>query len=345
MKDDTPKLTDKRRKQFAMVESEVLRDPTLSAQCKALYALLISYGPDRIFPGHARLAQNLSVNEKSARRWLNELRTHGLIDWKRTGRSNLYEIIGPNPIGHLCPITAADTNVQTDQTPMSDQTGQECPNRSDTHDQRSRSSDPDPSIQIHLDQDEIAKIQPETPEERQARLREKFGEGPLDAMLLATARGAADETSFTVPAHAGGADSFTDGPLTVWCELIGRSRDRLQPSEVTSWAKELGKIAALRGAGAKELAWALRQWQRAIIAQANAGQGERIFTPGNIAWRAPTADFLFAHGSDPNRGITMFLAPMIEYGMINGLADLSFEKESVLSVTEHRAPPPPRAEI
>jgi len=119
------KLSDRRRLPFAMVEQVVLRNPNITPQSKATYALLITYGPDRIFPGHDRLAADLGVTDRSIRRWLNELKGKGLVTWSRTGRSNAYTILGP------------------DRTSMSDQSGQERPIRSDIDVLRSRSIYPD----------------------------------------------------------------------------------------------------------------------------------------------------------------------------------------------------------
>lgn len=118
-------IEDKRHVPFAQVETCVLRDPTLSMQAKALYGLLISYGPDRIFPGQERLAMETGSTARTVRRWLYELRDHELITWQRRGStSNLYTIIGP---------------AYVNGTPVSEQTGQECPNRPDIDVPRSRS--------------------------------------------------------------------------------------------------------------------------------------------------------------------------------------------------------------
>ena len=70
-------LQDKRQL-FAMVETAVLRNPAITPQVKVLYALLITYGPDKIFPGHERLAADLGVADRSIRRWLLELKDWGL---------------------------------------------------------------------------------------------------------------------------------------------------------------------------------------------------------------------------------------------------------------------------
>ncbi len=83
------------RSHFAQVENGFLRDPDFTPQQKALYSLLVTYGPDRIFPGHKKLAECMNVSPRSVARWLDDLRGCGLIDWKRrTGTSNSYSILG-----------------------------------------------------------------------------------------------------------------------------------------------------------------------------------------------------------------------------------------------------------
>lgn len=89
-------VRDERRVPFAMIEIEVLRDPTLSSDCKVLYSLLVSYGPEHIFPSQTTLAEQLGACRASVNRWCQELRDRGLIDWaQREGTSNLYIILGP----------------------------------------------------------------------------------------------------------------------------------------------------------------------------------------------------------------------------------------------------------
>jgi hypothetical protein len=88
-------LIDERVDPYAKVDVWVLRNPKISPQCKALYGLLISYGPDRIFPGHVRLARELGVSRQTIINWMADLKKFNLIDWQRTGRSNRYRILGP----------------------------------------------------------------------------------------------------------------------------------------------------------------------------------------------------------------------------------------------------------
>ena len=88
-------MQDKRNVPFAMVEVGVLRNPSIKPQLKALYGLLITYGPERIFPGQQRLADEMGVTRVCIHGWLQKLRDIGLIGWEqRSGTSNLYTIHG-----------------------------------------------------------------------------------------------------------------------------------------------------------------------------------------------------------------------------------------------------------
>jgi hypothetical protein len=134
-------IRDMRDLGFAQVESALLRDPTITPQCKALYGLLITYGPDRIFPGHNKLAECMGVKRRSIIRWLAELRKHGLIDWERRGStSNNYFILGYK--------NALEVRANAIVTQESQQMCQESHNRCDTGITRSRSSYPDPDINM-----------------------------------------------------------------------------------------------------------------------------------------------------------------------------------------------------
>lgn len=91
----TQTLRDMRGVQYAQVETELLRDPTITPQCKTLYSLLITYGPTSIFPGHKTLAEALGVSRPTIIKWLQGLRDVGVIDWEnRKGTSNWYVILG-----------------------------------------------------------------------------------------------------------------------------------------------------------------------------------------------------------------------------------------------------------
>lgn len=185
----------------------------------------------------------------------------------------------------------------------------------------------------------------ETPQERMERLRTTHGSDPLEGVFLAHARGAGDETSFTIPETAGGADPFKGGPLTEWCYLVGRRKENLRYAETTAWANELRQIAELRGVSPEILTWALRQWGKAIAAKALNKQAH-VWIPGNIAWMSPTTDTLFVHTDDTTRGISAFLAPLLEWGLEHGLSELDLEHgPDQQSVAVEREEPPERIEV
>jgi hypothetical protein len=191
-----------------------------------------------------------------------------------------------------------------------------------------------------IDQNPLSPTQEQDVQEgRQAHQRARFGKDPAEGMLLAHARKANDTTSFTVPETAGGADAYKDGPLTQWCHLIGRQRANLTPSEEKSWASELRRLAEFRGANAETLTWALRQWGRAIVAYA-LNKSKVVWFPGNIQWKAPTPNFLYAHEQ-----LSTDLAPLLEWGMEHGLADLDLEHRPDQNTAVEREEPPPRLEI
>ena len=56
-------------------------------------------------------------------------------------------------------------------------------------------------------------------------------------------RQAGMEPSFTVPPEAGGADSFKDGPVSAFCDLVGVSREHLTEKEINDIAKVLRSVA------------------------------------------------------------------------------------------------------
>ena len=122
---------------FVMVDVPLLRDPTITPLCKVLYALLISFGPDRIFPSHGTLAQCAGVSRRKVMRGLQELRRDGWIDWSRTGRSNRYHIIRSRCAPEDTPDVSPDTHQTCDPEHI----------RCAPGDTRSRSIDPDPSTQ------------------------------------------------------------------------------------------------------------------------------------------------------------------------------------------------------
>ena len=164
-KDSQDELVDARRIPFAMVDIPVLRHPDVSDQLTRIYGLLITFGPDGIFPGHERLAFHMGCSVRSIIRYLHELRdTWRLITWKRTGRSNKYTILGPDDeflrsVPEYVPPkktkTVSDLTPVSDQgdvTPVSDQIGQGDQNSSDTGGTRSKSIYPNPSNENQIGQ-------------------------------------------------------------------------------------------------------------------------------------------------------------------------------------------------
>ena len=88
-------LRDFRDLQYARVESDLLCDPRIPYGHKALYALLITYGPSRIFPGQETLAKCLDVKRETINRWLKAMKACKLITWqRRRNKPNLYAILG-----------------------------------------------------------------------------------------------------------------------------------------------------------------------------------------------------------------------------------------------------------
>jgi hypothetical protein len=112
-----------------MVETALLRNPDITPQQKALYGLLITYGPQRIFPGQQTLADCLGATRQTVSRWLGELKETGLIGWeRRTGTSNKYYILGyenynggcnASVTGDVTPtLQGCNTHVTGDVTPV-----------------------------------------------------------------------------------------------------------------------------------------------------------------------------------------------------------------------------------
>jgi len=89
-------IRDLRDVQFAQVETDLLRDPEISTNLKALYSLLITYGPDRIFPGQDKLAACLGVTRETVNRWLKQLKDLYLVTWSpsKDAPTNEYAILG-----------------------------------------------------------------------------------------------------------------------------------------------------------------------------------------------------------------------------------------------------------
>ena len=143
-------LRDLRDVQFAQVESGLLRDPRIPYGHKALYALLITYGPSRIFPGQGTLAAYLNVSRATVNRWLGDLKDWGIITWiRRKGTSNLYALLG---YANATPPEVVTSELQLDQvvTPASQSTDPAVTTSCNPEVTRSRSNDPDPLNEIWI---------------------------------------------------------------------------------------------------------------------------------------------------------------------------------------------------
>jgi len=83
-------------KGFTQVPNFLLRSRKLSPGDKMAFAMLLSYAwqNDYCFPGQARLALDLGIDERNVRRHLKSLEAHGLLAIQRRGqgKTNLYEL-------------------------------------------------------------------------------------------------------------------------------------------------------------------------------------------------------------------------------------------------------------
>lgn len=79
---------------FTQVPNFLLKDPTLSANAKVVYSMLLSYAwhNNLVFPGQERMADDLGTSQPTIARAIQELETHGWLDVQRRGqgKTNLY---------------------------------------------------------------------------------------------------------------------------------------------------------------------------------------------------------------------------------------------------------------
>lgn len=87
---------------FTQLPNYVLRDKDLSFGARLAFAVLLSYAwqQDSCFPGQGKMAEDLGTHERSVRRYLQELKDRGYIDWKQRGlnRTNVYYILDYQPL-------------------------------------------------------------------------------------------------------------------------------------------------------------------------------------------------------------------------------------------------------
>jgi hypothetical protein len=107
--------TTTRRRSFVQTPTEIVRDPTLSFGAKALYGVIESYDWESLdsacFALQETLAKDLGCSDRTIRRYADQLLERGLIERKRTGRTNRYRVIRD----------------RSDRSPVSDLIGQPCP--------------------------------------------------------------------------------------------------------------------------------------------------------------------------------------------------------------------------
>lgn len=249
-------LRDRRKFSFARVECEFLRDPEINPQLKTLYSLLITYGPARIFPGHETLAKCLNVSRQTTIIWLKKLKNLHLIDWKRTGRSNEYEILGYDH--HI----ANKNDVKPELHQMSSKTDISCkPGFT-----RSRSMKPDPSNQKKTSSPDDSLWPTDSnfpPREETTEEKPITATDPLTLAAECALR-SEGKKSWTVTADAGGADPYQDGPLKAACAILRIDSDSLAEEEKRTWARQLRRITkAVKGGTPRLFVEACKAWSSA----------------------------------------------------------------------------------
>ncbi|WP_338832861.1 hypothetical protein MHLNE_16120 [Moorella humiferrea] len=93
---DSPVL----KKGFTSAPNAVLYDSSLSIGARWLYIILLSFAwqENECWPGHERLAQIAGCHRNTIEKYLKELRTAGLLSWKRRGlnQTNIYYLHDPS---------------------------------------------------------------------------------------------------------------------------------------------------------------------------------------------------------------------------------------------------------
>lgn len=79
---------------FTQVPNFLLKDPSLSANAKVVYSMLLSYAwhNNLVFPGQERMADDLGTSQPTVARAIKELEAHGWLEVQRRGqgKTNLY---------------------------------------------------------------------------------------------------------------------------------------------------------------------------------------------------------------------------------------------------------------
>ena len=86
----------RRQQGFTQVPNFLLKMKTLSSGDKMTFAMLLSYAwqNDFSFPGQAKLAEDMGLNERTVRRHVQALEDAGLlvIQQRGQGKTNIYEL-------------------------------------------------------------------------------------------------------------------------------------------------------------------------------------------------------------------------------------------------------------
>jgi hypothetical protein len=81
---------------FTQVPNVILKNIKLSSGAKVTYAMFLSYAwqKDSAFPGQKRVAEDLGMSERHIRRFIGELKVHGLLSVERRGlgKTNVYHL-------------------------------------------------------------------------------------------------------------------------------------------------------------------------------------------------------------------------------------------------------------
>ena len=79
---------------FTQVPNFLLKDPTISANGKVVYSMLLSYAwtNNMVFPGQERMAEDLGTSQPTIARAIKELESRGWLEVQRRGqgKTNLY---------------------------------------------------------------------------------------------------------------------------------------------------------------------------------------------------------------------------------------------------------------
>lgn len=117
---------------YAVLPASVRYDSRLKAQEKILYCEITALSNVNKFchAGNGYFSDLYGVDERTIRRWLNNLAKHGYItiEYEKQGEGQKRRIIpSDNAAADVHEMSGPDKNVRTPWTKMSDTTGQKCP--------------------------------------------------------------------------------------------------------------------------------------------------------------------------------------------------------------------------